>query len=384
MSMSGESTHPDIKPPPMTNAPTRPVMKLLNPGPVTLTARVRRAFDAVDVCHREQEFADLVLRVKQKLSAIYPESAAAHIPVLLTGSGTAAVEAMLSSLTFRGGKTLIVANGVYGERAAAMLEVQGKEFQLLKGAWEKGIDLRNAEQYLAGGGYTHVFTVHHETTTGRLNDVAGLGALCKKFEVPMLLDAVSSFAGEDIRFAEWNLEACAATANKCIHGVPGIAFVLAHKSVFGRKTGASSVYLDLFRYEKEQRSGFSPFTQATHAMYALEEAIDELRDAGGWEGRRAHYRRLTGQVVVACAKLDTPLLLGDVGWYSSMLTSYKLPPQVSYETLHDALKNDGFVIYAGQGNFAGAIFRIAVMGDLTASDMERLAEGLGRVLGNRG
>lgn len=359
-------------------------MKLLNPGPVTLTERVRRAFAAPDTCHREPEFAELVLRVKSKIAAIYDDVKDAYVPVLLTGSGTAAVESMLSSLTFRGGKTLIVANGVYGERAAMMLEAQGKEFTLVKGHWEKALDLRTAETHLAAGGYTHIFTVHHETTTGRLNDVGALGAIAKKYDVPMLLDAVSSFAGEEIRFADWNLEACAATANKCIHGVPGIAFVLAHKSAFTRKTGASSVYLDLFRYEKEQRTGFSPFTQATHCMFALEEALDELRDAGGWQARKAHYRSLTSQVVVACAKLDVPLLLGDVGWYSSMLTSYKLPAGITYEQVHASLKNDGFVIYAGQGNFQGAIFRIAVMGDLNTDDMDRLAEGLTRAIRPRG
>lgn len=347
--------------------------KLLNPGPVTLTDRVRKAFDAEDVCHREQEFADLVKRVMGKLARVYPEADGAYVPVLLTGSGTAAVEAMLGSLTPRDGKTLVVSNGVYGERAAAILEAQGKAFTMLKSAsWLDGIDLAGAEAALAAGGYTHVFTVHHETTTGRLNEVGKLGALCKKHGVPMLLDAVSSFAGEDLRFADWNLEACAATANKCLHGVPGIAFALVKKDVFSsRKSAATSVYLDLFKYEKEQRTGFSPFTQATHVMVALDEALSELADVGGVPARVERYRGYTQRVLSGLAKLGVETLVPRAD-YSSTLTSYRLPEGVTYERLHDDLKRDGFVIYAGQGDFRGSIFRIAVMGDLAPSDIDRL------------
>lgn len=348
--------------------------KLLNPGPVTLTDRVRKAFDAEDVCHREQEFADLVKRVMGKLARVYPEADGAYVPVLLTGSGTAAVEAMLGSLTPRDGKTLVVSNGVYGERAAAILEAQGKAFTMLKSAsWLDGIDLAGAEAALAAGGYTHVFTVHHETTTGRLNDVDAIGALCKKHGVPLLLDAVSSFGGERIRFDEWNLEACAATANKCLHGVPGICFALVRESAFeSKKTGSSSVYLDLFRYRQEQKNGFSPFTQSVQAMFALQEALRELADGGGWEKRHAHYRTLTAHVMSGLAEMGIEILLESPKAYSSILTSYHLPPNMKYEALHDTLKQKGFVIYAGQGKFSGSIFRIAVMGDLGRGDVDRL------------
>ncbi len=356
-------------------------MKLLNPGPVTLTARVRAALAAPDVCHREPEFAALTRGVIAKLGRVYPEAEATHTAVLLTGSGTGAVEAMLGSLTPRDGRTLVVSNGVYGERAAAMLAAQGKAFDIVKGAWTEGLDLAAARSRLAAGGYTHVFSVHHETTTGRLNDVASLGAICKQRGVPLLLDAVSSFGGEAIAFDAWNLEACAATANKCLHGVPGVAFVLARRGVFSaRPSGATSVYLDLFRYEKEQRAGFSPFTQATHVMHALDAALSELSDAGGVSARSAHYRALSDAVRAGLGALGVEPLL-DPATHSATLTSYKLPPGLAYATLHDTLKEQGFVIYAGQGDFSGSIFRIAVMGDLARADADRLLGCVRRILG---
>jgi 2-aminoethylphosphonate-pyruvate transaminase len=356
-------------------------MKLLNPGPVTLTKRVRAAFDCPDVCHRETEFATLTKGVIDKLSRVYPAGQASHVPVLLSGSGTAAVEALLGSLTPKDGRTLVVANGVYGERAAAMLKAQGKAFDMVQSPWLEAMNLAEVESKLKAGGYTHVFAVHHETTTGRLNRVDQLGALCKQYNVPMLLDAVSSFAGEHIAFDAWNLEGLAATANKCLHGVPGIAFCLVRKQVFeSRSTGATSVYLDLFRYEKEQRTGFSPFTQATHVMFALSVALDELSDQGGVEARIAHYQSLTRKVTEDLGAMGVSLLIEGDGVHSSTLTSFKLPAGVSYDRLHDELKAAGFIIYAGQGDFRGSIFRIAVMGDLGQPDVERLTARIRSIL----
>ena len=92
----------------------------------------------------------------------------------------------------------------------------------------------------------------------------------------MLLDTVSSFGGEFIDFANWNIAACAATANKCLHGVPGIAFVLVQRSILDAGvSGATSVYLDLFRYYQEQERGSTPFTQSVQVCYALAEALRE-------------------------------------------------------------------------------------------------------------
>src|SRR5947209_15694271 len=99
---------------------------LLNPGPVTLTDRVRQALLRPDLCHREPEFAALQEDVRARLARVYPEAADDYAAVLLTGSGTAAVEAMTGSLVPPEGKALVVANGIYGERIASILEVQGK------------------------------------------------------------------------------------------------------------------------------------------------------------------------------------------------------------------------------------------------------------------
>jgi 2-aminoethylphosphonate-pyruvate transaminase len=356
-------------------------MILLNPGPVTMTAKVRAALASEDVCHREPEFKALVGRVREKIAGVYGGAGDKRFtPVLIGGSGTSAVETMLSVVA-PSETSLVVANGVYGERMAAMLRAQGKRHEVVTSPWTSGMDLAAAEKAIAAGSFSHVLAVHHETTTGRLNDLAALGAICKKAGVPLLVDAVSSFAGEDIRWDEWNIEAAAATANKCVHGAPGVSFVLVREEALARPSGATSVYLDLHRHAADQAKGSTPFTLPTHVTFAFDAALDELAASGGWKARHATYTARSNRVRKALAELGVGYLLDDESVYGATLTSFRLPEGKTYEALHAHLKNDGFVIYAGQGKFDGAIFRIAVMGEITERDLDRLVAALRVALG---
>jgi 2-aminoethylphosphonate-pyruvate transaminase len=196
----------------------------------------------------------------------------------------------------------------------------------------------------------------------------------------LLLDAVSSFGAEDIRFADWNLEACAATANKCLHGVPGVSFVLTDETVFMRRpSGATSVYLDLYRYYAV-RDGAPPFTPAVHALYGLQEALREFEEAGGWQERHRRYVALSHRVRLRLAEIGIRTLLDDPASYSCVLISYCLPDGLQYKILHDTLKEQGFVIYAGQGNFDGKIFRVATMGAIEDGDIDRFLQAIRLVL----
>jgi 2-aminoethylphosphonate-pyruvate transaminase len=212
-----------------------------------------------------------------------------------------------------------------------------------------------------------------DTNTGRLNDIAALGVLWRSYGVPLLLDCVSSFGGEEIDFERGNLAACTATANKYLPGVPGVSFVLARRSALQtRQSGATSVYLDLLRHYAEQEKGSSPFTPAVHACYALLEALRELAEAGGWQRRHAHYAALSRQVFTGLRAQGVEPLLNLSRPSSPVLTAYRVPAGYDYTSLHVYLKAAGFVIYAGQGQFQPEIFRIAVMGALDSSDVEWL------------
>jgi 2-aminoethylphosphonate-pyruvate transaminase len=356
-------------------------MLLLNPGPVTLSERVRRSLLNTDLCHRESEFFDLQDEARSRLLSVYGLSPSMWSAVLISASGTAAVECMIAGLVPAHGRLLIAENGVYGDRIAQICQQYSVPHERLVGDWMKALDLSLIEARLTepnGPRFTHLAAVHHETTTGRLNNLKSLGALCRKFSVGMLIDGVSSFGAEAIDFTDESLLAVAATANKCLHGIPGVAFVMVRRDAI--ETAVSrTFYLDLKRLARQQEVRNTPFTPAVHAFYALVEALREFADEGGRVARHRRYTALADQVFTGLADLGIGSVLPK-DESSVVLRSYHLPPRLGYEQLHDALKQQGFVIYAGQGNLSKTLFRISTMGELAHADMERLLAGIARLL----
>jgi 2-aminoethylphosphonate-pyruvate transaminase len=344
---------------------------LLNPGPVTLSDRVRQSLLQPDLCHRESEFYDLQDEARARLLSVYELDARDWSAVLMTASGTGAVESMIASLVPRQGKLLVVQNGVYGERITHIAKQYGIAYESVLHDWMQAPDLARIEACLdANGPFSHVAIVHHETTTGRLNDLARIGALCRAHGARLLVDGVSSFGAEAIDFDEANVAAVAATANKCLHGVPGAAFVVARREAL-EQAASRTYYLDLARLAKLQAQRGTPFTPSVHAYYALVEALREFDEQGGLRARHARYAALAEQVRSGLASRGIASIL-PAEQSSVVLRSYALPAGIGYETLHDGLKRQGFVIYAGQGDLSKQLFRISTMGEINAADIERL------------
>ncbi|PRH27611.1 2-aminoethylphosphonate aminotransferase [Burkholderia multivorans] len=348
-------------------------MLLLNPGPVTLTERVRRSLLQPDLCHRESEFFDLQDEARARLVAAYELDPAEWTAVLMTGSGTAAVESMIAALVPKDGKLLVIENGVYGERITQIATQYRIAHDVLKHEWMQAPDLAQIAARLDAGGYSHVAVIHHETTTGRLNDLGAIADVCRARGVKLLVDGVSSFGAEAIDFAGGDIDAVAATANKCLHGVPGAAFVIVRRSALAN-AASRTYYLDLGRLAKLQDQRNTPFTPSVHAYYALVEALREFDEAGGWRARHARYKALADQAQAGLAARGMPLVLPESA-SSVVLRAYRLPQGFAYEALHDGLKARGFVIYAGQGGLSKELFRISTMGAIEAADVERLLDG---------
>ncbi len=353
-------------------------MILLNPGPVNLSARVRGALQGPDLCHREPEFSALQNDIRSRLLDVYGLAANDYAPVLMTGSGTAAMEAMLSSLVPDGGAVVTIENGVYGERLSTIAEVYGISCVAVKHEWGAAIDLPRVSAALSDA-VSHIAVVQHETTTGRLNDLTALAALCRERGIEMLVDAVSSFGAERIDFQQGTIAGCAATANKCLHGVPGTSFVIAKHAAIAAGN-ARNLYLDLKRYAAAQAQGGTPFTQSVQTFYALREALAEFAEQGGWTARHAHYKKLAAIVRDGLSALDIKPLL-ECEQTSVVLASYLLPDGMTYDELHDGLKQLEFVIYAGQGELSKRLFRISTMGAIGEADMHRFVKAVASLNG---
>jgi 2-aminoethylphosphonate-pyruvate transaminase len=352
---------------------------LLNPGPVSISDGVRKAAVATDLCHREPEYFALQDRVRNGLTKVYGCDPGQWTSVLLGGSGTTALEAMLSSLIPREARLLVIENGVYGERISRIAEIHNFDFISIRHEWTDAIDFGSVESALIDGKFTHVAAVHHETATGRLNDVARLAGLCEQYDVGLLLDAGSSFGAEDISFRSPALLACASTASKCLHGIPGLCFVVCRRSALENAAEPPrSLYLHLPLWAGAQDQQETPFTPPVNSLLALDKALAELAAQGGWKARHAQYGNLARQVKRALSSRGVRPLL-DPGKSSCVLNAYHLPAGKTYEDIHDGLKQRGFVIYAGQGRLAAEIFRVSTMGDISHYDMERLLAALSSV-----
>lgn len=339
---------------------------LMNPGPVNVTARVRKSLLGTDLCHREPEFSSLLQQIRFKLLKIFG-ILKTHDAAILTGSGTLAVEAMLSSYGNSGRKILVLSSGVYGERLAEILRVHQIPHKILQSAIGSFPSIKAIETCLQNDKKIRaVAMVHHETSSGMLNPLETVGRLVKKRGLVFLVDAVSSLGAEKIDFKNWGIDFLAGSAGKCLHAYPGVSFVLVSKkkSRFIAK-GNSSVYMDLTRALGSSDPAFTPAVQLYYAFNAaLEELIQE-----GLTRRIQNYAAKSAVIQEGLAGAGARLLAPQES-RSHVLTAAWLPPSLPYRTLHERLKKEGFIIYAGQSSLKGRIFRVSNLGDLSFSDLK--------------
>jgi 2-aminoethylphosphonate-pyruvate transaminase len=205
-----------------------------------------------------------------------------------------------------------------------------------------------------------------------INPVGAIGAIAREAGVLVLVDAISATAIEDDGHEDLNADIICGTANKGLHGLPGISFILCSDKGIERvnEVPVRSLYLNAATYLAGQRKGDVPFTPAVQVCFALDEAIKELEERGGVAARVAEYRERAALVRAGFERLGLEILVAPEHRSNSISMIY-LPEGISYAELHDALKADGFVIYAGQGELAKTFFRISTMGELPLPTLER-------------
>ncbi|KOV11998.1 aminotransferase [Streptomyces sp. XY511] len=368
-----------------STAPRPERLVLMNPGPVITDDRVRAALAGPDMCHREPEFSDLLTRVRHKTTLVAGGDDR-HTSVVLTGSGTAAVEAAVSSAVPHGGGLLVIDNGHYGERFRHIADAHGIRAHRLELGWATPVDLDAVDRALAADpGLTHVGVVHHETSSGMLNDVAAVTRIAHAHGREVVVDAVSSIGAERISLAADGVDWLAGSANKCLEGAPGLGFVSAARTSFEALAGhpRRGYYLDLHRHYAAQEKAQAPaFTPAIPGFYAFDAALD-LALAEGWEARHARYTALARRLRDGLEALGLEILLPP-GQRAASLTAVRIPDGCGYAELHGGLRAEGFVIYSAQEQLAADFFRLSTMGQMTQRDIDRFLTVLTRILTARG
>jgi len=344
---------------------------LLNPGPVNTTARVKSALVHHDVCHRDSDYSEVLVRVSRKLRRIF-RGGAEHSVVLVTGSGTAAMECAIASTVPASKKILCVDNGAFGERMWEIAELHGMGRVRLRyelGEVVRADDVRRALD--ADPDIAVVAMCHHETAVGILNPLGEIGAACRQRDVLFLVDAVSSLGAEDLDVVRDGVDVCWSSGNKCLHGVSGVSFLCVSPRVWPRIENVAPrvYYLDLRRYRRTFTDlAQTPFTPAVAAYFALDVACDEYL-ADGAEARRALYAERNRRLRDGLRALGLCFFVDGPHAAHSILTP-ALPDGVGFPELYEDLKSAGFVVYDAKPPLKGKYFQIANMGDLPEGTLE--------------
>jgi 2-aminoethylphosphonate-pyruvate transaminase len=241
----------------------------------------------------------------------------------------------------------------------------------MKYEWGVTPDVKTIELAMIQHPEVHtVAMVHHETTLGFINPVKEIAELVDSKNRVFMLDSVSGLGGEAVDIGGGKIYLVAGAAQKCIQGFPGLSFVLVRKGFMQRvmKYPKRSWYLNLANYYDEQERGTLPFTPAVQVYYAFREALNELLE----EGVGNRIQRFKGYASTIRSRMQElgiqAVLPPEV--QGNTLTAFNLPDRVSYAQLHDGLKQEGYIIYAGQAQLEDQIFRVANIGALTDQNIE--------------
>jgi 2-aminoethylphosphonate aminotransferase len=306
-----------------------------------------------------------------------------YTTVMFTGSGTAAVEAAISSAVPSDGRLLVIDNGAYGARMTAIAQGYGIAHDVEAFGVGGYPDVDRIGKKLREQRYTQLAIVHHETSTGMLNPLEDVAELCREREVELIVDAMSSYAGIPIDVERLGIDFLASSSNKCIQGMAGLGFVICRRDRLARMSHVPgrSFYLSMAgQHRFLEQNGQMQFTPPVQIVYALEQALNEFFAEGGAQGRHQRYVQNWEALDSGVRSLGFRRLLPEA-ILSRILTAYIEPdhPNYSFDAMHDRLYSRGFTIYPGKGAQQDT-FRLANMGAVDVNDMRAFVAALAATL----
>lgn len=358
---------------------------LLTPGPLTTSKAIKEAM-IHDWGSRDATFVGINKAVMDELPKVI-HGGSDFVTVPMQGSGTFAVEAMLTTFVPRDGTVLVLINGAYGQRARRILEIAGRGVIVHETAEDMPPDLTEVDRLLGtNAAISHVFAVHCETTSGIRNPIEALATLVKRHGRRLLIDSMSAFGALPLDSRDVHFDAVAASSNKCIQGVPGLGFVIARKSALAQTKGnATTLVLDLHDQNAGfERTGQYRFTPPIHVIVAFHAALQEFWAEGGVAGRGERYVENARILIEGMQELGFRTLL-PAARQAPIIVTFHMPQDKNFvfQRFYDALKDAGYVIYPGKLTVADS-FRIGCIGALGAQDMRNFVATVSSVLDEMG
>ena len=343
---------------------------LMIPGPTRVAPRVLKAMSENVVNHRSAVFGEIITETTEMMSEVFQTENQSYI---LTGSGTAAMEAALSSVVDKGDKVLNIIGGKFGQRFMQIAEVHGSKTTELEVEWGYGVEPKDVKYILEEEDDIKAVTiVHNETSTGVTNPIEEVGKIVNDYDALYVVDTVSSLGGDDVFVDDYNIDICVTGSQKCLAAPPGMAAITLSDEAWKvvDKTPTSTYYLDMKRYLKSGSSTppETPYTPSVSLMYAMREALKAVMEEG-LESRvkRHELAALATRNGVKAMGLE---LFAQTEVSSNTVTAIKMPEGVSDKQLRGTMRDKYRIELAGgQDHLKGNVFRIGHMGNITQQEI---------------
>jgi len=344
-------------------------LMLMIPGPTPVPESVLLALAKHPIGHRSGEFGTIMAEVTAGLKWLHQTE---NDVLILTASGTGAMEAGIINFLSPGDRVLVGTNGKFGDRWAQLAEGFGLQVERITAEWGKALnpeDFRTRLEADTAKEIKAVIVTHSETSTGVLNDLETINRHVKAHGALIIVDAVTSLGATNVPIDAWGLDVVASGSQKGFMLPPGLGFVAVSPKAWEAYATAKipRFYLDLGKYRKDAAKNTTPFTPPVNMFFALQAALNMMQ-AEGLENIFARHHRQMNATRAAMKALGLPLFAAD-GTSSPAITAVA-PVGVESEKIRSVMKKKFDIALAGgQDDLKGKIFRVGHLGFVCDRDI---------------
>ncbi len=346
-----------------------PFMKkrLFCPGPTPVPIEAGLAGLDSSVYHRTDEFYRFFLSCRELLA---PLMGTHQLPLLLTASGTGAMESAVVNLTNSGDEVIVLSGGKFGERWRGLCEQYQCKTQVISVPWGESPTATQIEQALNSVKQPRAFFMQaNETSTGVFYPVQDIIKQVRhaRPDCLIIVDAISGVCAHELKMDAWGIDCLVSASQKGFGVPPGLAFIALSKRAEQMLTDRPKFYFDLRRELKGQTNGRTAWTPATTLLQSLKSVLDELNEQG-IEAVINHHQRLANATRAAAEAMA--LKLFPKTHPSNALTTVSVPDGIDGKKLVAHLRQQyGATFAGGQDHLAGKIVRLAHLGFVDPFDV---------------
>jgi aspartate aminotransferase-like enzyme len=303
--------------------------------------------------------------------------------VILTASGTGAMEAALVNLTKPGEKALVISIGKFSDRWRELANAYGLDVVVLEAKWGDPMDPQRVEDAMKSDpGINTVFTAHSETSTGVLQDIKSISRIAHAHGALMVVDGITSLCAQVVDTDNWQLDVVIGGSQKGFFTPPGISFLSISEAARERiEQGRHPVYyFDLNKALKKYDAGDTPWTPAATLIIALDRALQMIEEEGLENVIRRHTRNAKG-VRLAAKALGLKLLAS----IPCNATTAVVPKEGTANAVRARMEEGyGVKVAGGQGELKGRIIRLGHLGLYGETDMYTMISALEAAMADLG